>query len=121
MENWAWPIAASVGLVIGVVAAGEQWRLYSEPEFRKGRFRGRRLLIARALVGISCALVAGIAFRPDYYDLGPAVLTAVFGIALVVLSSTDFERRRLPNRPLPHWPCGRSPRTRACATRRTPR
>ncbi|MEX2080793.1 MAG: prepilin peptidase [Dehalococcoidia bacterium] len=97
MEAWAWPIAALAGALVGLVAAGEQWRAYSEPAFREERLQGRRLLVTRALVGLACAAACAVAFRPDYYDFGPALATAAFAVALVVLSSTDFERRRLPN------------------------
>jgi leader peptidase (prepilin peptidase)/N-methyltransferase len=41
--------------------------------------------------------MAGVALRPDHYDPGPALLTAAFALVFVVLSSTDIERRLLPN------------------------
>jgi leader peptidase (prepilin peptidase)/N-methyltransferase len=49
-------------------------------------------------VAITAALIAALAFRPDHYSFLPALLTAAFGLALAVLASTDFERRRIPNR-----------------------
>ncbi len=98
VDAWVWPLAALAGGAIGAFAAGEQWRLYSEEVHRSEPLSGRRLWVARALVGLASAAVAGLAFRPDHYEFGPALLTAAFGMVLVVLSSTDFERRRLPNR-----------------------
>jgi prepilin signal peptidase PulO-like enzyme (type II secretory pathway) len=74
-----------------------QHLLYSTPEHRvRGRGPGH---IARLVIGAAgCGIVTGVAFRPDHYDAFPALLTALFCCALVVLSSTDFERRLLPNR-----------------------
>lgn len=91
-------VAAVAGFAFGWAAAGYQHLLYREPEFRDGRAAGRRLLVIRVLLAISCALVAGLAFRPDHYDAGPALLTASFGLSMLVMASTDFERKRLPNR-----------------------
>jgi leader peptidase (prepilin peptidase) / N-methyltransferase len=52
----------------------------------------------RLALAISGAAAAAIAFRPDHYAFGPAGLTAVFGLVLLTLSSTDFERRRIPDK-----------------------
>lgn len=95
-----WPItigAAGAGLLIGWFAAGYQHLLYRQPEYRQNPADGRKLLIMRAWLALACAGVCGLAFRPDHYDFGPALLTAVFGLALLVLASTDFERRIIPN------------------------
>ncbi len=89
---------AVLGFVFGWFAAGYQHLLYREPQFRKEHLDGQRLLIVRLLLAASGAAVAGIALRPDHYDIGPALLTAGFGLALLVLASTDFERKRLPNK-----------------------
>jgi hypothetical protein len=89
---------AAVAFVFGWFAAGYQHLLYREPEFHSGRATGRKLLVIRILLGASCAAAVGIALRPDHYDAGPALLTAAFSLALLVLASTDFERKRLPNR-----------------------
>lgn len=91
-------VAAAAGFAFGWLAAGFQHLLYREPEFHAGRATRRRLLVMRVLLAVACAAVAGLAFRPGHYDPGPALLTAGFGLALLVLASTDFERKRLPNR-----------------------
>lgn len=89
--------AACVGGVFGWFAAGYQHQLYRQPEYRENPARGERLLFNRIWLGVTSALVAGIAFRPDHYDFGPALMTALFGLTLLVLASTDFERRIIPN------------------------
>ena len=89
---------AAAGFGFGWFAAAFQHLLYRELEFREGRLAGRRLLIARLLLATACAAAAGLALRPGHYHLGPALLTAGFSLSLLVLASTDFERKRLPNR-----------------------
>ncbi|MGE5595747.1 MAG: prepilin peptidase [Hyphomicrobiales bacterium] len=89
---------AVAGGAAGWVAAGEQWRLYREPEQRASRAAGRPLLIRRGLLAAAGVLAIGLAFRPDHYAFGPALLTAIFCLVLLVLSSTDFERKIIPNR-----------------------
>ena len=91
-------VGATAGFAFGWLAAAYQHLLYREPAFREGRLAGRRLLLARILLAIACATVAGLALRPGHYDLGPALLTAGFALSLLVLASTDFERKRLPNK-----------------------
>ncbi len=86
-----------VGAALGWLAAGSQHLLYRQPEYRRAPRTGNALLINRAWLALSCAFVGGVAFRPDHYDFGPALLTALFGLALFVLASTDFERRIIPN------------------------
>lgn len=97
MDFVAPSIAAAVGFVAGAVAGRWQHLFYARPEHRVPRpgLKGRVQPVA---LGISGAIVAALAFRPDHYDWGPAALTAVFAVALLVLASTDFERRLLPNR-----------------------
>ncbi len=82
---------------LGAVAVYWQHLLYRLPE---QRVRGAgRWLHARLVLGAAgCGVATGLALRPDHYEVGPALLTAVFCFALVVLSSTDLERRLLPNR-----------------------
>jgi leader peptidase (prepilin peptidase)/N-methyltransferase len=46
---------------------------------------------------VSAGATLGLAFRPGLYDFGPAALTAACLLVLVAVSSTDFERRRIPN------------------------
>lgn len=89
---------ALLGLAAGWLAAGNQHLLYRQPEFRQAPARGRKLLFLRLFVAISSAAVLALALRPDHYDAGPAILTAAFALLLVVASSTDFERRIIPNR-----------------------
>jgi leader peptidase (prepilin peptidase)/N-methyltransferase len=98
MEWWAAPIAGLVGFAAGLLAAGSQWRLYREPEFREQRLAGRRLFATRLFLGGAAGAAAALAFRPDHYDFGPALMAAAWCLVLLVLSSTDFERRRIPNR-----------------------
>ncbi|MCC6381986.1 MAG: prepilin peptidase [Dehalococcoidia bacterium] len=95
----------AVQLAGSAVAFGWGWGagrwqhlLYVEPAFRTQRATGRRLVLIRAGVAAGGALVALLALRPGHYDIGPALLSAGFGLLLVLLASTDFERRRLPNR-----------------------
>lgn len=89
---------ALAGFVFGWFAAAFQHLLYREPGFREGHLAGRRLLIARLLLAVACAVAVAVALRPDHYDVGPALVTAAFALSLAVLASTDFERKRLPNK-----------------------
>jgi leader peptidase (prepilin peptidase)/N-methyltransferase len=91
-------VAALAGFVIGFFAAGEQYRFYREDAFQEGRARGRRLLVMRVALGLAMAVVLAIAWRPDHYAAGPALATTAILVPLLVLASTDFERKRLPNR-----------------------
>lgn len=91
-------VGAAAGFAFGWFAAAYQHLLYREPEFRENRLAGRRLLFARALLALAAAAAGGFALRPGHYALGPALLTAIFALSLLVLASTDFERKRLPNR-----------------------
>lgn len=96
---WALGVAAGmVGVVFGWQAASYQHLLYRQPEYRENPATGRRLLIMRTWLAVASAIVAALAFRPDHYDFGPALLTALFGLVLLVLASTDFERRIIPNK-----------------------
>lgn len=89
---------ALAGFVFGWFAAAYQHLLYREPAFRQGHLAGRRLLVARLLLAVACAVAVAVALRPDHYDVGPALLTAAFALSLIILASTDFERKRLPNK-----------------------
>ncbi|MEP7216575.1 MAG: A24 family peptidase [Anaerolineaceae bacterium] len=88
---------AAAGFGFGWFAAAYQHLLYREPAFREEHMAGRRLLVVRLLLASACGLSAGLALRPGHYDLGPALLTVGFSHSLLVLASTDFERKRLPN------------------------
>jgi leader peptidase (prepilin peptidase) / N-methyltransferase len=98
VESWLWLPAAFVGLGFGWLLPTWQHLLYRQPEYRTSPAEGRRLLFLRVFAALASAAILALAFRPDHYDLGPAILTAAFGLALIVISSTDFERRIIPNR-----------------------
>lgn len=98
MEYLAALAAAVVGAAFGWTVAGYQHLLYRQPEHRDNPASGRKLLTLRTFLAAGCALSGALALRPDHYDAGPAVLTLAFCWALFVLSSTDFERRIIPNR-----------------------
>jgi len=91
-------MGGALGLVLGVVIPLQQHRLYRNEEHRANPVSGRRRVALQIFCAVSGAIVGYAAFRPDHYDFGPAALTFVFGIALIALSSTDFERRIIPNR-----------------------
>ncbi len=90
-------VAALIGAAIAAVAVGEQWRLYREEQFRNERASGQRLLIMRVLAAAAAAITLGLAWREDHHETGAALATSLFLLVLVVLASTDFERKRLPN------------------------
>ena len=89
---------ALVAGVVGWFAAGFQHHLFGDPALRAAPAAGGKLLALRVFLALSSALVAGIALRPNHYEAGPALLTAIFGVVLCVLASTDFDRRRIPDR-----------------------
>jgi prepilin signal peptidase PulO-like enzyme (type II secretory pathway) len=91
-------LAGVLAGVFGWFAAGYQHLLYRQAEFRSRPATGRRLLFHRAFLAAACGAVAALALRPGHYAAWPATLTAVFGAVLAVLSSTDLERRIIPNR-----------------------
>lgn len=82
----------------GWFAGAWQHLLYRQAQYRSDRAGGRKALVIRVTLGLSSALAALIALRPGHYAVGPALLTAAFAVALLVLASTDFERRLIPNR-----------------------
>ncbi|MGK2965312.1 MAG: prepilin peptidase [Tepidiformaceae bacterium] len=90
-------LAALVAGALGWLGGANQHRLYRQEENRESPATGRAAWAIRAGCAVGAGLVAAVAFRPDHYEFGPALATAGFGLALVVLSSTDFERRLLPN------------------------
>jgi leader peptidase (prepilin peptidase)/N-methyltransferase len=55
-------------------------------------------LLLRIFAMVAAAIGLAFAFRPGFYEMGPAVLTGAYVLVLVVVSSTDFERRRIPNK-----------------------
>lgn len=86
------------GACFGAAAGRWQHLLYRQPAYRQDAARGLRRFATMLLVAVACGVVVALALRPGLYAVGPALLTAAFGAALVVLSSTDFERRIIPNR-----------------------
>jgi len=91
-------IAGTAGIAFGWFAARYQHLLYRQPEYHANPAQGRKLLSLRLFLATSTGLAGALAFRPDHYDAGPALLTLVFAWVLCVQSSTDFERRIIPNR-----------------------
>lgn len=98
MEEILMAVAALAGAVAGWFIPAVQHHLYTEEEYRRQPARGRRLWLLRAFFIVSAAMALALAFRPNHYDAGPALLTAAFLLVLITLSSTDFERRRIPNK-----------------------
>ena len=91
-------LAALVGCGAGAVAGANQHLLYRQAEFRAAPSRGGSAAIRRVALVLAVGATSAIAFRWEHYDFGPALLTALFACGLLVLASTDFERRLLPNR-----------------------
>ena len=96
--DWTLCVGAAIaGAAFGWLVPAYQHRLYRQPEFRDEPQRGERLRVNRVWMALACALAGAVAFRPGHYDFGPALLTALFALALLLLASTDFERRIIPN------------------------
>ena len=91
-------IAGVVGVGLGWLFPQFQHHLYTEPGFRAAPAAGRKLLVLRLFCVAAAGISLALAFRPDFYEFGPAALTAGFLLVLVALSSTDFERKRIPNK-----------------------
>lgn len=90
--------AAAAGAAAGAVVPLHQHRLYRAPEHRSNPASGLKLRVLQAFCLLATGAAWGLAFRPGHYDALPAALTAAFSLVLVVLSSTDFDRRIIPNR-----------------------
>jgi len=91
-------IAAWAGLAAGWLAVGHQHLLYQQAEFRRSPLGSKRRLVFRSVAAVATGAAWALAFRPDHYDASPAALTAAFALVLIVLASTDFERKLIPNR-----------------------
>ncbi len=98
MESFAPVVAAALAIPAGWSAGAFQHLLYRESAFKADKAQGRKALVIRAGLSLAAAAATALAFRPGHYDLGPALLTALFAIVFLVLASTDFERRRIPDR-----------------------
>lgn len=90
--------AAVIAAVLGWLAVGVQHYLYREPELRTQPAAGRKLLGLRLACALAAGIAAGAALRPNHYEPGPALMVAGFAFGLVILASTDLDRRRIPNR-----------------------
>lgn len=90
--------AASLGVVVGALIPTLQHRLYRSGEHRANPVSGTKLRLLQAFCALATGAAWGLAFRPGYYEFGPAALTAAFALVFIVLSSTDLERRIIPNR-----------------------
>ncbi|MGI8927511.1 MAG: prepilin peptidase [Tepidiformaceae bacterium] len=89
---------AALGLAGGLAIVRWQHLLYRDQEHRRERLRGGRLRLYQLIGGVAGAAIAALALRPGHYDAGPAAITAIFGFVLLTLSTTDFERRIIPDR-----------------------
>jgi leader peptidase (prepilin peptidase)/N-methyltransferase len=98
MDSVVMALGALAAFAAGWVAAGRQHLLYRQAHYRAEPAHGRRLLLMRAGLAAAAALMAALALRPGHYGLAPSLLSAAFGLALLVLASTDYERRLLPDR-----------------------
>jgi leader peptidase (prepilin peptidase)/N-methyltransferase len=88
---------ALAGFGGGWWAARHQWLLYREPA--RSLAAANPLAATRvAAVAVLAAAAVALSLRPGHYEPGPAALAAGFALGLLVLASTDFERRTIPNR-----------------------
>ncbi len=91
-------VGGLAAFAVAWLATGYQYLLYRQDEYRvppDGRWQTRA---RRAGIAAVAAVAVALALRPDHYDTGPALLTAAFAVVLLVMASTDLERRLLPNR-----------------------
>lgn len=96
--DFAIPLAgALLAAVVLWFATGRQHHLYSNPSHRHLQAR-RNDRFRRVGVSVAGAACVAVALRPDHYEWLPALVTVGFVIVLLVLASTDIERRLLPNR-----------------------
>ena len=91
-------VGGGVALPLGWLFGRYQHLLYRQPEFRAAPLRNGAWRLLPYVLALAVALTTVLALRPDHYDVGPALLTALFAAVLLVLSSTDYERRLIPNR-----------------------
>lgn len=90
-------LAALAGVAFGAVLPRVQHHLYSEAEFRAEPASGRKLLLLQLYGAAASGVALALAARPEFYDSVARALTIGFLLVLVTLSSTDFDRRRIPN------------------------
>ena len=95
-----WAIASAISIAAAALAYGAvglQHHLYRETEFSEEKLRGRRRRVYGAGLSVLTAATTLLALRPGHYDLEPAIVVAVFAFGLLILASTDIERKRIPN------------------------
>ncbi len=97
MEWLVEALAGLLGALVGFWFPSVQHHCYRELAFRDDPARGSRLLALRFFTVPASAVVAALAFRPSMPGGLDSALTAAFCLLLVAISSTDFERRRIPN------------------------
>lgn len=97
MEWLVEALAGLLGALFGFWFPSVQHRCYRELYLRENPARGARLLALRSFTMPAGALVGALAFRPSMPGGLESVLVAAFGLLLVAVSSTDFDRRRIPN------------------------
>lgn len=87
---------AACALLVG--AMHFQHYLYRNPahRVRQPATTGKR--IRQGGIALAGLVTGTIAFRPDHYDPAAAALSLAFAILMLVMASTDFERRLIPNR-----------------------
>ena len=96
--DWLVEIAAGfVGALLGFWFPAIQHHCYREAAFRDDPATGTRLYALRAFTVPASALVSALAFRPGQASPLESSLTAAACLLLIAISSTDFDRRRIPN------------------------
>lgn len=96
--DWLVEIGAGLaGALLGYWFPSVQHRCYREAAFRAEPAAGARLFALRAFTVPAAALACALAFRPGHPGGLEPFLTAAASLLLVAISSTDFDRRRIPN------------------------
>jgi leader peptidase (prepilin peptidase)/N-methyltransferase len=98
MDYMPMALAAAAGVAFGWWFPTVQHVLYRNEEYRENPASGRRRLWLQVFCMLAAGGIGAAALRPDHYDIGPGVLTFAFGLVFVGVSSTDFERRIIPNK-----------------------
>lgn len=90
-------LAALAGFAVCAASVTQQYRLYKQAEYHDQPLKGRRLRVYQVGAGLAGAIVWAAAIYADVDAVGTAC-PILFATILVLLASTDFERRLLPNR-----------------------
>jgi len=97
--DWAWMVvAAAAGGAFGWLLPPRQHVLYRNEAYRAEPATGKRLFWLRMFSIPAAAVGLALAARPDHYEAGPAIASMAFLLVLVGISSTDFDRRIIPNK-----------------------